>query len=452
MLRRTLAAGALALSALGLAAAPARAQQPTEIQFWHGLTQPNGGLLEQIATDFNNSQNRYRVVASFRGSYPETMVAAIAAFRAGQAPHIVQMFEVGTGTMMAAGRAIKPVHELLAETNTQINFDDYLPAVRGYYSLRDGRMMSMPFNSSTAIVFYNKDAFRRAGLNPDQFPQTWQGVEQAMRQLRQSGHQCPATSAWPTWLMVEQFSAIHNSPIATLDNGFGGLNTELAINNPLMLRHMTNLVNWQREGLFRYGGRDTAAEPLFPSGECAIMFNSSAFRARVQREARFEWGVAMLPYYEGVQGAPFNSLIGGASFWAMNRGPNAQRSAEELRGVAEFFRFIAQPQVAAKWHTDTGNLPVTRTAYEQVRASGFYGQPNNAGSDLPIQQLLRGGGNMTGNTMGIRLGGFVEIRNIIQEEMERAFQGQQTAEQALANATTRGNQVLRNFERQNRGS
>ena len=170
MRRRMMAAGALAL-AMTAGAAQAQ-QQPVEIQFWHGLTQPLGGMLEQIAADFNGTQNRFRIQASFRGAYPETMVAAIAAFRASQAPHIVQMFEVGTGTMMAAGRAIKPLHELLAETNTRIDFNDYLPGVRGYYSLADGRMMSMPFNSSTAVVFYNKDAFRRANLNPDQFPET----------------------------------------------------------------------------------------------------------------------------------------------------------------------------------------------------------------------------------------------------------------------------------------
>ncbi len=314
MLRRSIMAGAVAL---GLAA-PAAAQQPVEIQFWHGLTQPLGGMLEQIAADFNASQTRYRINASFRGSYPETMVAAIAAFRAGQAPHIVQMFEVGTGTMMAAGRAVKPLHELLAETNTQIPFDDYLPAVRGYYSLADGRMMSMPFNSSTAVVFYNKDAFRRANLNPDQFPETWQGVEQAARALRAAGVQCPMTTAWPTWTQVEQFSAIHNVPLATQANGFGGLNAELQINNPMMLRHLTNLVNWQREGLFRYGGRDGAGDALFPNGECAIIFGSSGLRARVQREAQFQWGVAMLPFYEGTR--PINGIIGGASFWAMNRG------------------------------------------------------------------------------------------------------------------------------------
>ncbi|MBB5688694.1 sn-glycerol-3-phosphate ABC transporter substrate-binding protein UgpB [Roseomonas alkaliterrae] len=445
MMRRTILAGAFAL---GLAGPATAQQQPVEIQFWHGLTQPLGGMLEQIAADFNASQNQYRVVASFRGSYPETMVAAIAAFRAGQAPHIVQMFEVGTGTMMAAGRAVKPVHELLAETGVQIPFDDYLPAVRGYYSLRDGRMMSMPFNSSTAVVFYNKDAFRRAGLDPEAFPQTWQALEQAARRLKAAGVECPMTMAWPTWTQVEQFSAIHNIPLATQGNGFGGLNAELRINNPLMVRHLQNLVDWQREGLFRYGGRDGQGDALFPNGTCAIIFGSSGLRARIQREAQFPWGVAMLPYYDGVAGAPINSIIGGASFWAMNRGPNATRSAEENRGIAQFFAWLARPEVVRKWHVETGFLPVRVSVFRALEAEGFYRQ--NPGADIPINQLLRGGGQMTENSMGIRLGGFVEIRTIIQEEMERAFQGQQNAQQALDNAVQRGNVVLRNFERQNR--
>jgi len=445
MMRRTIMAGALAL---GLAAPAAAQQAPVEIQFWHGLAQPLGGILEGFANEFNASQNRYRIVSSFRGSYPETMVAAIAAFRAGTAPHIVQMFEVGTGTMMAAGRAVRPVHELLAEAGVQVNWDDYLPAVRGYYSLPDGRVMAMPFNSSTAVMFYNRDHFRRANLDPNRPPETWAEVEQYARRLREAGIQCPITTSWPTWVQVEQFSAIHDIPLASQGNGFGGLNAELRINNPLMVRHLNNLVTWQREGLFRYGGRDAAADGLFPSGECSIYFGSSGLRARVVREARFEWGVGQLPYYNDAPGAPKNSIIGGAAFWAMNRGPNATRSPEEWRGIAEFFRFLSQPGIAARWHTETGFLPVTRTAYEQVRAAGFYNQ--NPGADVPIQQLLRGGGQMTDNTRGIRLGGFVEIRTIIQEEMERAFQGQQTAEQALVNATNRGNQVLRNFERQNR--
>lgn len=375
-------------------------------------------------------------------------MAAIAAFRANSAPHVVQMFEVGTGTMMAAGRAVKPVHELLREAGVEIDFDDYLAPVRGYYATADGRQMAMPFNSSTAVAFYSKDAFRRAGLDPERFPETWPEVAEAARRLKAAGVACPMSTAWPTWIQIEQFSAIHDLPLATRANGFEGLDAELRINNSTLVRHVQNLVDWQREGLFRYGGRDAAGDALFPSGECAVLFASSGLRARILREARFEWGVAMLPYYPDVPGAPINSIIGGAAFWAMNRGPNQGRSAEEWRAVAEFFRYLARPEVAARWHTETGFLPVTRTAFEQVRASGYY--ERNPGADIPIRQLLRGGGRTTENSRGIRLGGFVEIRTIIQEELERAFQGQQTAEQALINAQNRGNVVLRNFERQNR--
>jgi sn-glycerol 3-phosphate transport system substrate-binding protein len=449
MLRRTLGQAALAAVTLPL---PALAQSgPTEIQFWHGLAQPLGGLLEAIAAEFNASQTRTRIVPSFRGGYPETMVAAIAAFRASTAPHIVQMFEVGTGTMMAAGRAIKPLHELLAETNTRINFDDYLPAVRGYYSLADGRMMAMPFNSSTAIMFYNKEAFRKAGLNPDAPPRSWAELRAAATRLKAGGSEVPFSTAWPTWTQVEQQSAMHNQPIATLDNGFGGLNTELRLNNPLMQRHFNTLVEMGREGTFRWGGRDAAGDAIFANGTAAMVHASSGARARFVRELPggvANLGAAMLPFYDDVSGAPINSIIGGASFWTMNRGPNATRSAEEYRGIAEFYAHLAKPEVAAKWHTDTGFLPVTRTAYEQVKATGFYAQ--NPGADVPIEQLLRGGGQMTGASRGIRLGGFVEIRVIMQEEMERALQGQQTPQQALDNAVARGNVVLRNFERTNR--
>jgi sn-glycerol 3-phosphate transport system substrate-binding protein len=313
-------------------------------------------------------------------------------------------------------------------------------------------MMSMPFNSSTTVVWYNKDAFRRAGVDPDKFPETWQGVAEILPRLKAGGGTAvPMSTAWLTWAQIENFSAIHDIPLATLANGFGGLGTELRINNPLVQRHMAALVQWQKDGLFRYGGRNNAGEPAFPAGEAAVMFTSSGFRARVQREARFGWGVAMLPYYQGTPNAPINSIIGGASLWVMNKGPAAGggRSRDEFQGVAEFFKYLSQPEVDAQWHMDTGYVPVRRASYALARDRGFY--RDNPGADVPIEQLLRGGGTLTDNSRGIRLGGFVEIRTIMEEELERAFQGQQTAQQALVNATTRGNAVLRNFERANRG-
>jgi sn-glycerol 3-phosphate transport system substrate-binding protein len=415
---------------------------PVEIEFWHGLTQPLGGMLEQIATDFNASQPNYKINASFKGQYPEVMTAAIAAFRSGNAPAIVQMFEVGTATMMAAKGAVKPVYELMQEAGVPFDPDAYVPAVRGYYSTPDGKMLSMPFNSSTTIMFYNKDAFQKAGLDPEKPPLTWPETIEAAKKLKAAGIACPLTTAWPTWAQIENFSAIHNLPLATKVNGMAGLDTELKFNSPLHVKHIQNLLDMQKAGLFKYGGRDGAGDALFASGECAIIHASSGLRGRVVKEASFKWGAAPLPYWPEAKDAPKNSILGGATFWVLK---SPKRTPEEYKGVAEFFRYISQPEIVAKWAMDTGYIPVTKAGFELVKKSGYY--EKNPGADVAYLQMTRT--EPTENSKGLRLGNMPEIRNIIQEELEKALQGQQDAQQALDNAVKRGNVVLRNFERTN---
>jgi sn-glycerol 3-phosphate transport system substrate-binding protein len=411
------------------------------LEFWHGLRGPLGEALEGIVAGFNASQTRYQVNATFKGSYPETMVAAIAAFRAGNPPHIVQMFEVGTATMMAARGAVKPVAQLMREAGIPFDPTIYLPAVRSYYSAADGTMMSLPFNTSTPILWYNKDAFRRAGLNPDSPPKTWSEVRQAAQRIRAANAApCGLSTAWPTWVQVENLGAIHDVPFATKANGFEGLDAELTVNAPLYVRHLQMLVDMQRDGTFKYGGRDAAGDALGPSGECAILTASSALFARYRVEAKFEWATSFLPYHDDVPGAPKNSIIGGASFWVMT---SQRRTAEEYRGVAEFFRYVSSAEVAAKWHMDTGYVPITHTGAQIARQSGFY--QRNPWAETPVAQLTRT--LPTRNSRGLRLGNLVEIRVVLYEEIERALQGQQTAKQALDNAVRRGNQILRRFER-----
>ncbi len=446
MHRRSLLAGAATLGAAPLMTVPARAQAGvTEVTFWHGLANPLGGEVERVCQKFNESQTQYRVNPVFKGSYPETLAAAIAAWRAGQAPHIVQMYEVGTGSMLAAGPAVKQVWQLFQDAGVPLDTDQYLAGVRGYYSLADGKLASMPFNSSTTVVWYNKDAFEKAGLDPEKFPTTWQELVVAARTLKEkNAAPIPFSNAWPTWVHFEQFSAIHNLPFATKSNGFEGLDTELKINSPAHVRHLQRIVDMSKEGTYRYGGRDNAGEALFVPGEAAILMTSSGYRARVSREARFKWGCAVLPYDTDVTQSPINSVIGGASLWTMTA-PN--RKPEEYKAVVEFFRFISQPENDATWHQRTGYLPLTTGGYEESRRQGYY--EKNPGADLPIRQLTRG--QMTANSRGFRLGRFVEIRNIIQEEMEKALQGNQTPQVALDTAVQRGNRVLREFERSNRG-
>jgi sn-glycerol 3-phosphate transport system substrate-binding protein len=435
--------GAIVAVVLVHLAAPA-AQAATEIQWWHAMSDALGQWVNDLADGFNRSQSEFKVVPVFKGTYTEAMTGAIAAFRAHQQPHILQVFEVGTATMMASKGAIKPVYQLMAEAGEKFDPKAYLGPVAGYYTTTDGKMLSMPFNSSTPVLYYNKDAFKKAGLDPNKPPRTWPELREAAKKIRAANAApCGFTTAWPTWTQFEQFSAIHNVPLATKANGMGGLDTELKINSPLHVRHVQTLIDMQKEGTFKYGGRDAAGDALFPSGECAIIHASSGLRARIEREAKFEWGAAMLPYYPGTPGAPKNSIIGGAAFWVMTA---PSRKPEEYKAVAEFFRYISRPEVVAKWHTDTGFLPVTFAGYERVKASGFY--QKNPGTDIPFLQMTRTA--PTENSRGLRLGNMPEIRNIIQEELEKALQGQQSAQQALDNAVQRGNTVLRNFERANR--
>jgi sn-glycerol 3-phosphate transport system substrate-binding protein len=480
--RRSIAAAA-ALAPLGAPALirSAHAQGRTEIQFWHAMTSPLGDIVNDVVKKFNDSQSTYTVTPVFKGGYVETLTNAIAAWRAGQAPHIVQMFEVGTGSMIAAGPAIKPTHQLFAEAGMTVDVNQYLPGVRGYYSNTQGQLMSMPFNSSTAVMWYNKDAFRAAGLDPERPPATWPEVRAAATKLAQAkATPSPMTTSWPTWIQFEQFSAIHNVPYATLANGFGGLGAELRINSPLHVRQLTTLAEMAKEGTFKYGGRNNTPDPLFTSGECAIGFGSSAGRAQIVRDAKFAWAAGLLPFYpDAVDGpsdamnmlagldpqamtpdqalaalkqikaantapGPINSVIGGASLWVMTA-PN--RRPEEYKAAAEFFGFISRPEIDAEWHQRTGYVPITFGGYELSKAQGFY--EKNPGTDLPIHQLTRG--TMTDNSKGFRLGRMVEIRSIIEEEMEKTLQGGQTPQQAMDNAVSRGNRVLREFERQNRG-
>ena len=442
MKRRSVLAGAVALASVPLAA---RAQAKTKIIWWHAMPAALGEEVGRLAKEFNAGQATYEVEPIFKGSYTETLTAAIAAFRAGQAPHIVQMFEVGTGSMLAAGPAVKQVWQLAQETGVALAPEQYVGAVRGYYSLPDGKLASMPFNSSTAVMWINKDAFEKAGLDPNAPPTTWADVVKAAQTLKaKDAAPVAMTTSWPTWIQLEQYSALHNLPFATKENGFSGLDTELKINSPQHVKHVQRLLDMAKEGLFKYAGRDNAGDALFPAGEAAIAFMSSASRAAINRSAKFKWATAMLPYDPDIAAQPINSVIGGASLWVMNS-PN--RTPAEFKGVAAFFRFLAQPKVDAVWSQNTGYVPITLGGFEENKATGYYDK--NPGSDIAIRQLLRG--EVTPNSKGFRLGRMVELRNIIQEELEGALQGKQAAQAAMDNAVTRGNKVLREFEKSVRG-
>jgi sn-glycerol 3-phosphate transport system substrate-binding protein len=425
------------LTMVVLLASPRPSYAKTEIYWWHAMTSVLGERVNEIAAKFNASQSEYEVKAIHKGSYPETLNAAIAAYRAKQAPHIVQVYEVGTQTMLSSG-AVYPVYQLMQDNHITVDWNDLIGPVKSYYST-GGHLYSMAFNSSTPILFYNKDLFKKAGL-PDTPPATWGAVEAMAKKLVAAGVKCGFSAAWPSWTLVENMHALHDQPFADHANGFDGLATTLKINGAFGVKMMELLQRGAKEGWFTYNGRLNKAEASMGGGACGIFLTSSAYIGNLTRASagKFTWGTGPLPRMEGFPRG--NSIIGGATLWVMN-----QKDPKVYKGIAKFFTFLSSPEVQENWHESTGYVPITLAAYELAKKKGLYEQ--RPGFDTAIKELNNK--PPTANSKGIRLGNFVQIRNIIDEELEAVWSGQKTAKVALDSAVSRGNVEIERFRKVN---
>ncbi|WP_142415935.1 sn-glycerol-3-phosphate ABC transporter substrate-binding protein UgpB [Bartonella massiliensis] len=431
---------AIIMSIVGITASFAQ----TKISFWHSMSGELGKQTESLINDFNASQSEYKVVPSFRGEYEEGLISLIAAFRGKKQPVLAQIYDVGTGTMMAAKGAIYPFYQLMADTKQEFDPTDYFPAISGYYSDEQGHMVSMPFNISTPVLYYNKDIFKKAGLDPEQPPKTWQDIEDFSKKILETkAAACGFTMAYAAqWIGIENFSALHNVPFGTKENGFKGLDSELTFNGPLQVRMWTDLKKWSDQGIFRYGGPAGALDsaPMFMAQSCAIFMQSSGSYGGIVSEAQFKVGVGMLPYYKDVEGAPQNSVIGGASIWTFKG-----HTPKEYAGAAAFLKFLSKTENQAKWHQKTGYLPTTKATYELSKKQHFY--EKTPGADIAIKQI-----NLnppTVNSKGIRFGNLPQIRTILDQELEAVLSGSKTPKDGLDETVKRGNKLLREFEKSN---
>ncbi len=405
----------------------------TEISWWHAMTGANNEVVETLSKEFNESQSEYKVVPVFKGTYPETLNAGIAAFRAKQPPHIMQVFDVGTGVMMAAEGAVKPVADILSMGGTAFDKSQYLPGIVAYYSKPDGTMLSFPYNSSSPILFFNRDIFEKAGLDVNSPPKTWPEVWEAAKKIKTSGAaNCGYTSTWLTWIHTENFAAWNDLQYGTMENGLAGTDVELTLNTPVFVKHFQELADLAKDGTFKYGGRTSEAKQLFLAGECGILTESSGGLGDIVKSG-MNYGIGQLPYDPDAPNAPQNTIPGGASLWVFGG-----KSDEEYKGVAAFFSFLSQTDIQARLHQVSGYLPVTLAAYEETKKSGFYDK--NPGRETPITQMM--GKEPTANSKGVRLVNLPQVRDIENEEFEKMLAGEQTAQQALDNVVSRGNAAI----------
>jgi len=422
---------ALSLSILSLLiCSPAFAK--TEVNFWHAMSGDLEKSLNELVAGYNKSQDKVEIKPVFKGNYTETLNAAIAAYRGNKAPHLVQVFEVGTQTMMNS-QAIIPVQDLMEQSGVKINWSDFVAPVLSYYQDKNGKLMSMPFNSSSPIMYFNKDLMKKAAIKAP--PKTWQDLYKFSEQAVKAGAACGTVIGWQPWVLVENFSAIHDVPFATLDNGYGGVNAELKFNSPQVIKNIETLQSMMKSKAFVYEGRRSdPGQIAFSAGRCAFFLDSSGDISTMKAANKFAWGAAPLPYNEGIK--PRNSIIGGATLWVFKGHP-----AEENKAVADFIRYLGQVPAQEQWHKATGYLPITNTAYKKLKKEGYY--KTSPEQEVAILQLMRG--KPGPNTRGIRLGGFTQVREIMDEEMENIWAGKSSAREGMDSAVERGNRVLQQF-------
>ena len=428
-----LAAGAVLFAASGAAA-------QTEIQWWHAMTGANNDVIVKLANDFNATQKDYKVVPSYKGGYADTLNAGIAAFRAGNAPHIMQVFEVGTATMMSATGAVKPVHVLMKEAGEAVRPQD-LSADHHRLLLDDqGR------DAVDALQLVEHGDVVQQGRLQEGGPRPRPAAQDLARGVR-GGQE--AQGRRPRQLRLRQCLGDLGQPRAALGlaqraaRHQGQRHGRLRHGAEVQLARCTssiceNLVELQKDKTYDYSGRTNTGEGRFTSGECPIFLTSSAFFGNVRANAKFEFGNAPMPYYPDVAGAPQNSIIGGASLWVMGG-----KSAQEYKGVAKFFTFLSDTDRQVELHKKSGYLPITKAAYEKTKASGYYKEFPYL--ETPLLELTNK--EPTENSRGLRLGNMVQLRDVWAEEFEAALAGKKTAQQALDDAVARGNQMLRQFER-----
>ncbi|MFB9134050.1 sn-glycerol-3-phosphate ABC transporter substrate-binding protein UgpB [Vibrio olivae] len=406
----------------------------TDITWWHAMGGQLGDTVNHIADEFNASQDKYKITPVFKGSYTETLTAGIAAFRAGEAPNILQVFDAGAATIMNAPGVAKPVADIMVESGYPFHSEDYLAGVRNFYADNSGKMVGMPFNSSTPVLYYNKDLLSQAGVD---VPKTYEDIEKAAEKLKKAGHIAFSQSHTP-WIMFENFKSRHNLPLADEHNGYDGLATKLTFNSDDMKMHFNKLKEWSDKGYYKYYGSDwDANQTPFERQEVAMWIGSSGSFGGLRDRVKFELGTTYLPYWSSLSNHPVHTFIGGGALFALSG-----HDQEQDKGVAAFFAYLTQPETQMYWHKTTGYVPVTNAAYELTKASGYYQKNPNA--EVGVKQLSLPDGEWA---KGYRLGFYPQIREVMNREFDNIFAGSSSVEQSLDKVETESSQLLKRFAR-----
>ncbi|MBK8176875.1 MAG: extracellular solute-binding protein [Rhodospirillales bacterium] len=428
-----------------MAAATASAWAADYVEFWHTMSGQRGTELRQMVTRFNAVQPECSVVPIYAGNFFSATNSVLDVLDQNNPPKIIQIDRTATATLLASRDRFYPIRELMSAASEPFNQSQFLLAVAGSVTDENGDLMALPFDLAAPVLYYNKDAFRLAGLDPKTPPRTWPDVARAAHRTQAAGYACGLTTGRPSWVHIENFAAWHNLPFATYANGLDPGPARLAFNARPFIRHLETLGEWQSVGVFEYSGpnedgpngRNEAAQK-FLTQHCVMYTDSSSEYAALKTSIRgFEFEIGPLPYWPDDPGAPQNTLIGGSYLWSPRGGTQA-----EDRCVARFFGYLISAPVQAAWHQATGDVPTTSEAYAFTRAQGYYAV--NPGTNIAVQTLELH--PPTVHSRGIRLGDFAHVQQIIEEQLRSFFAGTISAQTALDVSVDQGNRLIAAFE------
>jgi len=414
---------------------------PITVTFWEAYSGPLGETLAHLVNGFNASQSAYKVDAVYKGTYPEVMSATIAAYRAHNAPNIAMIFDVGTATMMYSTGVYVPVYKLMAENNIPFATSDFIGGAASYYEDANGNLDSIPFASSTPVLYYNKSMLAKIGAKP---PTTWQEVGTVGQELVSKGiAKYGFTTGWPDWTQFEQYAVWNDYHYATNHNGYDGIQgVKLMINTAPFVDHIAQFGQWEKSDVFFYGGRQSTPDSLFIDGKVGMYIDSSATYAAIASGAKFPFGESPLPYQGGATGAPQNTVVGGNSLWVLAGAPS-----NVYPGVAKFLHYLASAEAQSYWGSHTGYVPVSNAGVATLKSNGFYASHPDA--EVAVSELTNK--PPTEWSRGIRLGDLPQIRDIENAAITAVFAGKETAQAALAAAESQANKVLSQFASQSGG-
>lgn len=421
------------LAAISIALTATSSLAATNITWWHGMAGRNGEVINEVAQKFNAAQTACALTPVSKGTYEEALASGIAAFRSGEQPNILQVFDAGAATIINAKGAVVPAEDLIKEAGYDFDRNAFIEGVRYFYADSDGKFVGMPFNSSAPIMYINDEALKKAGVEA---PKTWEEFEAAAPKLKEAGY-IPLVQAQLTWQFTENFFSRNNIQFATNNNGYDSVvDTKLKVTDPNLVMMFEKLKSWADEGYFAYYGAGwNDNQKPFEENKVALWIGSSGSFGGLQKTAQMPFSANFLPYWGSIEGAGTNSFIGGAALFAM-----AGKPAEENKCVADFFQFLTSPEIQKFYHQATGYVAITKEAYELAKSEGYYEKTPVA--EVGIKQLMLPAGEWS---KGYRLGFYPQIREIMEREYGRIFSGETTVKDAFDTIEREGNELLARF-------